>query len=154
MAETTTINKDFLDTIHHFKLNGKIIVATNGCFDLLHPGHIYLLERAKQLGDILIVLLNSDDSIRHLKGKQRPIDTLDIRIRKLSTLNIIDYIIVFDEDNPSTYIKSIAPNKKVKGSDYTNKTEAGREYADTIQMIPLQQGYRTTAIIQNKSCTT
>ena len=91
---------------------------TNGCFDILHQGHIYLLNEAKKLGDIFVVAINSDESVKKLKGETRPVNTINIRINNLEKLNIIDHIITFEPITPISIIKEVKPDILVKGSDY------------------------------------
>ena len=96
----------------------KTVVMTNGCFDILHQGHIYLLNEAKKLGDIFVVAINSDESVKKLKGETRPVNTINIRINNLEKLNIIDHIITFEPITPISIIKEVKPDILVKGSDY------------------------------------
>lgn len=128
------------------------VVFTNGCFDLLHPGHLHYLEKAKSLGDILIVGLNSDDSVSRLKGESRPINNQNYRATMLAGLMFIDYVIVFEEDTPLTLIKAIKPNVLVKGGDYAREEIVG--FQETImtggevEIIPFLDGYSTTQLIE------
>ena len=107
---------------------GKKIVFTNGCFDIIHRGHVEYLQKAKELGDILILGLNSDDSVRRLKGASRPINNETDRAIVLSALECIDYVVIFDEDTPLELIKFIKPDILVKGGDYKIEEVVGREY--------------------------
>lgn len=109
------------------KTKGKKVVFTNGCFDVIHAGHIDLLQKAKEKGDILVVGLNSDSSIRRLKGNSRPINTLNQRIKVLSSIQYIDYIVVFDDETPLQLIEEIKPNVLVKGGDYKFKEIIGAD---------------------------
>ncbi len=127
------------------------IVFANGCFDLLHQGHIHLLNQAKHLGDILIVAINTDASIKKLKGESRPIETLDTRIKKIAALSVVDYIIAFDEDTPLQLIQKIKPNIIVKGSDYNASDVVGADIAEQVVIIPLLDDYSTTKIIEKLS---
>jgi len=123
-------NKIFSDDIiYYLKKSNKKIVFTNGCFDILHIGHIEYLKEAKQLGDILIVGINTDESIKRNKGESRPINCLQDRIQFLHTFNFIDFIIPFDSDTPLELIKQIKPDLLVKGGDYNADTIVGKEYA-------------------------
>ena len=117
---------------------GKKIVFTNGCFDIIHRGHVEYLQKAKELGDILILGLNSDDSVRRLKGASRPINNETDRAIVLSALECIDYVVIFDEDTPLELIKFIQPDILVKG----------REYAKQTVLIDFVNGYSTTNIIK------
>lgn len=120
------------------------IVFTNGCFDLLHQGHIYLLQEAKQLGTILILGINTDASVKKLKGANRPIDNLETRINKLSNLNLIDYIISFNEETPLKLIEIIKPNVLVKGGDYIKEQIVGFNLADETIVLSLFGDFSTT----------
>ncbi len=131
---------------------GKRIVFTNGCFDLVHAGHIYSLETAKSYGEILVVGLNSDASVRRLKGPKRPIITQEERAYLLQSLEVVDYVIVFDEDTPEEIIRCIIPDVLVKGRDYADKTVVGREIVEAaggrVELVDLQPGLSTTNIIE------
>lgn len=131
---------------------GNKIVFTNGCFDILHYGHIKLLEAAKSKGDILIVGLNSDASVRRLKGKGRPVQAEKARARILASLRMVDYVVIFNEDTPLKLIKSIKPDVLVKGSEYKDKKVVGREIVEKsggkVYLFPLMRGYSTTGIIK------
>jgi rfaE bifunctional protein nucleotidyltransferase chain/domain len=130
----------------------KSIVFTNGCFDILHAGHVTYLQEAKTLGDILIVGLNSDDSVRRLKGALRPINTQNDRACVLDALRCIDYVVVFDEDTPYNIIKSVQPDVLVKGGDYAIDDIVGgdivHERGGSVRVLPFVQGKSTTAIIE------
>ena len=128
----------------------KIIVFTNGCFDLLHEGHLYLLKEAKKLGDILIVAVNTDDSIKKLKGNSRPIESLETRLNKLLKLNEVDFVIPFSEDIPLQLIQKIQPTILVKGGDYKKEEIVGNNIIEEVVIIPLLEGFSTTQIIQSK----
>jgi len=130
----------------------KKIVFTNGCFDILHPGHVYYLNQARSLGDVLVVGLNSDDSIKRLnKGAERPIHPQDKRADVLAALLCVDYISIFDEDTPLELIQKIKPDVLVKGGDYTIDKIVGAEfvqsYGGSVAIIPLLEGYSTTDIV-------
>lgn len=135
--------------ILHDLYSNKKIVFTNGCFDLLHKGHIETFKFCKGQGDIVIVGLNSDNSIKHLKGPTRPIHTLDIRIAVLSAISYIDYIIVFDDDTPYNVIKALRPHYLVKGADYKAENIIGREFVNKVLLCPLVDGVSTTNTIKN-----
>ena len=126
---------------------GKTIVFTNGCFDLLHPGHVASLERAKNLGDILVVGLNSDGSVRRLKGPPRPILPLRARAELLAALECVDYVTAFHEDTPLELVKAVRPDILVKGADYAADEIVGAEFAKKVVRIPLKAGYSTSALI-------
>jgi len=124
------------------------IVFTNGCFDILHRGHASYLEKAKALGDILIIGLNSDDSIRRLKGEKRPINTLEDRAFLLAALESVDYVIPFCEDTPYALIKLIQPHTLVKGADYEDKEVVGSDIAKEVILIDFVEGKSTSSIIE------
>jgi len=130
---------------------GKKIVFTNGCFDILHCGHIKLLEKAKSKGDILVVGLNSDSSVRKLKGKGRPVRGEQERAEILASLRMVDYVVIFNESTPLRLIKIIKPDVLVKGSDYKDKKVVGRDVVEKgggkVYLFPLIKGYSSTDII-------
>ncbi len=126
---------------------GKKIIFTNGCFDILHTGHITYLEKAAKLGDILILGLNSDASVRRLKGETRPLVGEQDRARLLLALSCIDAVVLFEEDTPTELIKIIKPDVLVKGGDYSAEQVAGREYAGKVEIIDFEQGYSTTDLV-------
>jgi len=144
--------KNIPEYVREAKENGAKIVFTNGCFDILHTGHIELLRQAKRLGDILIVGLNSDSSVKRLKGETRPINNEIERSDVLSELSCVDAIVIFDEDTPYNLIKSISPNILVKGGDYTDKTIIGADIVKSsggkVVIIPLVEGKSTSAMIK------
>lgn len=131
-----------------WRLHGETICFTNGCFDLLHPGHISLLTQAKKHADRLIVGLNSDDSIKRLKGSQRPVQSEAARALVLSALQCVDAVVVFTEDTPLELIQFIKPHKLVKGADYTKDTVVGgtfvEGYGGEVVLVPLEAGFSTT----------
>jgi D-glycero-beta-D-manno-heptose 1-phosphate adenylyltransferase len=132
-----------------WKRQGKTIVFTNGCFDLLHPGHIRLLEQARSLGDILILALNSDSSVRRAKGPSRPFSPEKDRIEVALALEAVDAVIIFDEDMPRDLIAAVAPDILVKGADWSHFV-SGREEVEQsggqVVTLPLEPGYSTTEI--------
>jgi D-beta-D-heptose 7-phosphate kinase / D-beta-D-heptose 1-phosphate adenosyltransferase len=130
------------------KLKGKKIVFTNGCFDLLHAGHVSYLEKAKKFGDVLILGLNSDQSITSLKGENRPINMQEDRAYILAALEVVDYVVIFDEDTPYELIKSIQPHILVKGSDYIGKEVVGQDIADELKLVDFLDGKSSTKIIE------
>jgi len=134
--------------------DNKTIVFTNGCFDLLHEGHLYLLSEAGKLGDVLIVAVNSDASVKRLKGDNRPIEELAIRCKHLAELDDVQYIISFEEDTPIQLIRHLHPHVLVKGGDYAADKIAGAEFViqcgGEVVIIPLLEGYSTTKIIAEK----
>jgi D-beta-D-heptose 7-phosphate kinase / D-beta-D-heptose 1-phosphate adenosyltransferase len=130
------------------KLKGEKIVFTNGCFDLLHAGHISYLEKAKNFGDILILGLNSDRSVTSLKGMGRPINLEADRAYILAALEVVDYVIIFDEDTPYELIKSIKPHILVKGGDYKGKEVVGQDIADELKLVEFVDGKSSTKTIE------
>ncbi len=131
--------------------SGKKIVFTNGCFDLLHPGHLDYLAKAKKLGNVLMVGVNSDESIQRLKGKNRPINNLFFRLEMLSGLACVDYVVAFSEDTPEKLIHLIQPNYLVKGGDYTLQEIVGADYVlqqkGEVKIIPFLDGFSSSSII-------
>jgi D-beta-D-heptose 7-phosphate kinase/D-beta-D-heptose 1-phosphate adenosyltransferase len=127
------------------------VVFTNGVFDILHAGHVTYLEEARALGDVLVVGLNSDDSVRRLKGPTRPVNTQEDRARVLGALRCVDHVIVFDDDTPLAVITALIPDVLVKGGDYTRDTVVGADvvehYGGSVVIIPLLEGRSTTSII-------
>ena len=145
------INSISQHTIEWRKKNTDI-VFTNGCFDLLHKGHLDLLSKASTYGDILIVGLNSDSSVRKIKGKERPIENEKIRSKNLLKLNYVNYVIIFDSETPQDLIKTIVPNVLVKGGDYNDTTIIGAKEVISnggkVKIVPLTAGYSTSSIIK------
>lgn len=133
------------------KLDGKRIVFTNGCFDILHSGHVFYLQKAKQHGDILILGLNSDASVRRLKGEKRPINSENDRAIVISELKSIDYVVIFEEDTPQEIISLIVPDVLVKGGDYNKEDVVGKETVENnggeVVIIQFVDGKSTTNII-------
>lgn len=123
------------------------IVFTNGCFDIIHAGHVQYLSQAKALGDVLIVGLNSDDSVHRLKGPTRPINSEEDRATVLGALKPVDYVVIFDEDTPFELIKAIQPNILVKGGDYKIEDIVGADIVDETIVLPFLEGRSTTKTI-------
>ena len=130
---------------------GKAVVFTNGCFDLLHGGHVFLLNEAKRQGDVLLVALNSDASVRRLKGSDRPIFPLDERLEILAALECVDLLVSFEEDTPLDLIKEIEPDVLVKGGDWGPDQVVGRAEVEgrggKVVIIPYRRGRSSTRII-------
>ena len=140
-----------IDKVRHWKELDEKIVFTNGCFDILHAGHIHLLREAKNLGDRLLIGLNSDQSVQNLKGPDRPFNTEDARASVLESLSIVDGVTIFQEDTPHELVKKIIPHVLVKGGDYSIENVVG---ADTVRasggevvLIPILKGYSTSDLI-------
>ena len=131
---------------------GKRIVFTNGCFDLLHPGHVHTLTQAKALGDVLVVAINSDASVKRLKGERRPILNQEERAVMLSALAMVDYVTIFAENTPREVIRLLLPDVLVKGGDWGADAVVGREVVEAnggeVVLIPYQAGFSTTDIIE------
>ena len=131
---------------------GRRVVFTNGVFDILHPGHIRYLQQARALGDLLIIGLNSDASVRRNKGPERPINTEDERAELLEALDCVDAVTTFDEETPAEIIKAIQPHILVKGADWAEDSIVGRDTVEaaggSVVRVPIEQGYSTTEIIR------
>jgi len=136
---------------HSFRENNKI-VFTNGCFDILHRGHVYYLSKAAELGDVLVVGLNSDASVTRLKGAGRPVNNQEARAEVLGALAFVDHIIVFEEETPLDLITALQPDLLVKGGDYNTEDIIGYKEVTSgggrVVTIPLLEGYSSTSIIQ------
>jgi D-beta-D-heptose 7-phosphate kinase/D-beta-D-heptose 1-phosphate adenosyltransferase len=134
--------------VKRYKENAKRIVFTNGCFDILHVGHVKYLQEAKSFGDVLIVGLNSDASVKRLKGPTRPVNTAEDRAYLLAALEAVDFVVPFEEDTPYELIKMIAPDILVKGGDYEGKEVVGTEFADELKLVQFVDGKSTTKTIE------
>ena len=134
-----------------WRRQGKTVVFTNGCYDLLHPGHVRLLEKARSLGDVLILALNSDDSVRRLKGPSRPLMPESERAEVALGLEAVDAVTLFDEDTPRELIAAVLPDVLVKGADWAHWI-AGREEVEAaggkVMALSLEPGYSTTGIVE------
>ena len=134
------------------KRNGRRVVFTNGCFDLLHPGHIRSLEAARALGDVLIVGLNSDESVRSLKGPGRPVIAAEERAEILASLECVDSVLIFDELTPQKVVAALLPDILVKGGDWPGSQIVGREEVEAaggkVVLIDVVPGYSTTGILK------
>jgi D-beta-D-heptose 7-phosphate kinase/D-beta-D-heptose 1-phosphate adenosyltransferase len=141
-----------VDEVRRRRLAGQKIVFTNGCFDLLHPGHVRLLRQAAEQGDYLIVGLNSDESVRRLKGPSRPLNAVEARAEVLSALESVDAVTVFHEDTPLNLITAVRPDVLVKGGDYRPEEVVGRAEVEAaggrLMLIPLVEGHSTTGLVQ------
>jgi D-beta-D-heptose 7-phosphate kinase / D-beta-D-heptose 1-phosphate adenosyltransferase len=144
--------EDLLRKIAAWRAEGKKIAFTNGCFDILHVGHVVYLDRARGLADVLIVGLNSDASVRRLKGPQRPLNIESDRARVLAALEPVDGVVLFEEDTPLHLIETIRPDILAKGADYREEEVVGatfvRSYGGDVQLIPLVEGRSTTGILK------
>jgi len=141
VEEITHLSKELIS-------RGKNIVFTNGCFDLLHAGHVKYLEIAKNYGDVLILGLNSDRSVSSLKGPNRPINSEMDRAYILAALEVVDYVVIFDEDTPYNLIKKIKPKTLIKGSDYEGKEVVGQDIVDELILVEFTKGKSSSKTIQ------
>ena len=145
-----------LDELEHLtskaKAQGKKIVFTNGCFDILHRGHLHLLRAAKALGDLLVVAVNSDSSIKQIKGPRRPVVSQAGRAELIEALEMVDYVVLFDEPNPCNLLAALKPDVLVKGGDYGHETVVGADIVESnggkIAVFPFLEGFSTTDIIE------
>lgn len=147
------ISKELAERLaREFRENGKKIVFTNGCFDIIHSGHVKYLSAAKKLGDVLFLGLNSDDSVKRLKGESRPVNYEIDRAEVLSALRYIDYIVIFNEDDPGKLIETIMPHILVKGGDYNAGEVIGGDFVKNsggeVVILPFVPGKSTTSIIE------
>lgn len=142
---------DLKKAVEKQKKEGKRIVFTNGCFDILHAGHARYLNEAKKLGDILVLAINSDASVQSIKGKQRPLIPQDERAYVVASLKAVDYVTIFDEDTPLHLIEYLRPHILVKGGDWTEETVVGgeqvKEWGGSVVIMPQVKGISTTNII-------
>jgi len=143
-----------LEKLERVRKAGQTIVFTNGCFDILHRGHATYLRTARNLGDLLVVGLNTDASVKRLKGKSRPINQEDDRAYLLESLECVDYVIKFGEDTPHELLSHIRPDILVKGGDYQLEEVVGREFAQEVVLIDFVDGYSTTQTIQQMQANT
>jgi rfaE bifunctional protein nucleotidyltransferase chain/domain len=145
--------KDNIEIINIIKAERKKIVFTNGCFDLLHVGHIRYLAQAKKLGDFLIIGLNSDSSVKELKGEDRPINSFEDRANLLSAIESVDLVIMFEEQTPKNLIKDIVPDILVKGGDYNIEDIVGyqtvMQNGGQVKTLSFYDGYSSTNYINN-----
>ena len=151
-VDSKILNGNITKQLNRWRLLGKKIVFTNGCFDILHSGHLDYLIKASNIGDRLIVGLNTDASVKRLKGETRPINSERDRAFQLANLLCVDAVCLFDEDTPYELIKLIRPDVLVKGGDYDIYNMIGadivRSYGGIVGVVPLLEGYSTTAIIK------
>ncbi len=151
LGQVVSIEELILHIAEH-KRNGERVVFTNGCFDLLHPGHIRGFEQARALGDVLVVAINSDSSVKFLKGDERPIIPEHERAELLAAFEAVDYVVVYDELTPREVIARVLPHVLVKGGDWGEHEIVGRKEVEAaggrVVSIPLEPGYSTSAIIK------
>ena len=139
------------ERLFEWRQKNKKIIFTNGCFDILHRGHVDYLQKAKALGDILVVGVNSDASVKRLKGESRPINTVQDRAYLLKAMDCVDEVIVFEEDTPYELIKAVQPDILVKGGDYRVEDVVGREFAGEVRILPFVEGYSTSELIKKSN---
>jgi rfaE bifunctional protein nucleotidyltransferase chain/domain len=148
---TIFTRQQLIDLRLEWRRAGKKVVFTNGCYDILHPGHIRLLESARSLGDILILALNTDASVQRLKGPTRPLISQDQRAELAAALEAVDAVTFFDEDTPRELIAAVLPDVLIKGADWAHFI-AGREEVEAaggkVLALPLEPGYSTTGILE------
>ncbi|HEX2229477.1 MAG TPA: D-glycero-beta-D-manno-heptose 1-phosphate adenylyltransferase [Candidatus Binatia bacterium] len=145
-----------LDELEHLtskaKAQGKKIVFTNGCFDILHRGHVHLLRAAKALGDLLVVAVNSDSSIKQIKGPRRPVVSQAGRVELIEALEMVDYVVLFDEPDPCNLLAALKPDVLVKGGDYGRETVVGADIVESnggkVAVVPFLEGFSTSDIIE------
>ncbi len=146
--------EQLVSTVRELQQDGRKVVFTNGCFDIIHPGHILYLTAARQLGDVLVVALNSDQSVRQLKGADRPVLGQEDRALVLAALEPVDYIVIFNTVRATPVIEAVRPDIYVKGGDYTVETldaeerAALQECGAEIVILPKIEGHSTTSVIQ------
>jgi rfaE bifunctional protein nucleotidyltransferase chain/domain len=135
-----------------FRQARKVVVFTNGCFDILHTGHIHLFRQAKEFGDILFVAVNDDQSVRHLKGPARPIFPLNERLEVLEAIDVIDYLVAFSQDTPRELITALLPDVLVKGGDWKPDEVVGREEVEgaggKVIIVPYLPGRSSSEILE------
>jgi D-beta-D-heptose 7-phosphate kinase/D-beta-D-heptose 1-phosphate adenosyltransferase len=152
MKEKIKAREDLRRIVQNLKTKGKRIVFTNGCFDLLHIGHVRYLEEARSLGDVLVVGVNSDNSVRGLKGPNRPILSEEERAEILSGLECVNYVIIFDEPTPLELISLLQPHILVKGGDWTKESTVGKEVVERtggeVVILPFVEGSSTSKLIE------
>ena len=143
--------KNISEFVQNLHKAGKTVVTTNGCFDILHVGHVRYLQKSKSFADYLIVLLNSDKSVKSIKGDDRPVNNEQDRAELLAALNCVDFVVMFDEDSPAALLDEIKPDVYTKGADYTMETLPEREIliknGTKVEFIDFVQGKSTTNII-------
>jgi len=144
--------EELQEIIRELQAGGKIIVFTNGCFDILHLGHIQYLRQAAALGDVLVVAVNSDESVRRLKGAGRPIQPDRERAEILGALEMVGFVTIFEEDTPLTVIRALLPDVLVKGGDWSVETIVGRSEVEaaggTVHSLPFSNGFSTTDLVK------
>ena len=149
MKRTKVRSRAALRTIiSRLKNQSKCVVFTNGCFDILHLGHVRLFEKARSYGDVLVVAINSDASLGRLKGSRRPLVPQQERAALLAALEVVDYVTIFDEDTPQELLTELRPDILVKGGDYRIDQIVGREAVKKVIRFPFVKGHSTTGLIE------
>ena len=150
-ADKIVSRDQFVEMVHSWKEESKRVVFTNGCFDILHLGHVEYLEKARAFGDKMVIGLNSDESVAKLKGEGRPVNNQGARAGVLAALEVVDLITYFEEDTPYELIGSCIPNVLVKGEDYSEEEIVGadvvKENGGAVKTVPLTVGFSTSEII-------
>lgn len=151
MSTKVLTTGELVPVLQRARASNKRVVFTNGCFDLLHPGHVRLLAEARAHGDVLVVGINSDASVKRLKGEGRPILSESDRAQVLGGLDAVDFVVVFDEDTPQSLIEEIRPQVLVKGGDYVEGTVVGapfvRSTGGSVVLVPLVEGRSTSSMV-------
>ena len=145
------VREDLFELGERLRKSGRKIVSTNGCFDILHVGHSRILQQSKALGDILVVGINSDESVRKLKGPERPINSQEDRAEMLCALSVVDFVTVFGEDTPVEFLSLLRPNIHVKGADYTPaqlaETPVVESFGGRVEILQLIPGRSTSTVV-------
>ncbi len=152
MREKIVTEKELEKIVQKLRAEKKKVLSTSGCFDILHAGHVMYLEQAKEHGDILIVLLNSDKSVKELKGDERPIVPEDERAQVIAGLQSVDYVCIFDDSTPCRLVELICPDAVIKGGDYRGKyipeMDSTAKYGGKVEYVDLKEGCSSTNIIE------
>lgn len=151
MSQKILSRKELREIIRSRQTYGKKVVFTNGCFDIIHAGHVRYLRKARSFGDLLVVGLNSDGSVRRLKGPERPLVNEADRAELLAALEMVDYVTIFGEDTPAALIEELKPDVLVKGGDYRAEEVVGRETVEAsggrVEIVPFVEGRSTTKLV-------
>jgi len=143
---------ELVTIVRRAKRDGKTVVFTNGCFDLLHPGHVHVLRQAKSLGDLLLVAVNTDRSVKSIKGSSRPVIHDTDRAQLIAALEMVDYVTLFDDPEPTQLITALKPDVLVKGGDWRSDEIVGsqivEQYGGKVAVIPYLKGFSTSGIIE------
>ncbi|MFC7336830.1 D-glycero-beta-D-manno-heptose 1-phosphate adenylyltransferase [Haloferula chungangensis] len=147
IEEKIKSREEAAELLEEFRKDNKCVVFTNGCFDVLHPGHVQYLQASRKLGDILVVGLNSDDSIKRLKGSERPICEESARAYMLASMACVDMVVVFDEDTPVELMGALRPDILVKGADWEGKELPGSDLVGRVEFMKFLEGWSSTDVI-------